>query len=331
MDRGRARPGPARVAHEEGDTGTMPIAGMPAAPDRTQTARRVRLALVALAAIGLLFGIGNFIQHLGTDPLADVHAYYDAGARLNTGQPLYPPGADTNAATFYRYPPLLAIAFRPLATLPFDVAAAAWEALLVAAFALTLVRIGIRFRTAIAVGILALPIAWSFTVGQAQILVALLLAFGSPLAVALATNLKLFPALAALYWVGRGDVRSLARFAAWMAALAVVQVVLEPSGSRAFPGVASLSQVGDVTNWSPYVVSPVLWGVVVAAGIAVTLLAARTRAGWAAAVALSTLATPRLLTYMLTSLLACLAPAPTGRDGDEARERRRRTWPGRRL
>ena len=308
----------------------MPIEGAMGGPGGTGGMRRLRLALVAVAAVGLLLGAGSLVQHLGTDPLADVHAYYDAGARLNAGEALYPPGADTNAPTFYRYPPLLAVAFRPLAMLPFGVAAAAWEALLVVALALTLARIGIRFRTAIAVGVLALPIAWSLAIGQAQVLVTLLLALGSPLAVALAANLKLFPALAALYWIGRGDTRAFARFVGWMGGLAVAQVVLEPNGSRAFPDVASLSQVGEVTNWSPYAASPLLWAGLVAAGALLTLALARTRAGWASAVALATLATPRLLTYMLMSLVACLAPEPAAGDGRRD-GRGRRTWPGRRL
>jgi hypothetical protein len=61
-----------------------------------------------------------------------------------------------------------------------------------------------------------------------------------------------------------------------------------------------------VHNLSPYALSPILWGVLVAIGIGVTLWLGRTRWGWSAAVALSVLATPRLLTYMLMTLLACL-------------------------
>ena len=68
------------------------------------------------AVVGLLLGIETVVLHLTTDPLADVHAYYDAGARLNAGQPLYDQPATTDESDFYRYPPLLAILFRPLAT-----------------------------------------------------------------------------------------------------------------------------------------------------------------------------------------------------------------------
>ena len=76
----------------------------------------MRRVLVLGAVVGLLLGIETVVLHLTTDPLADVHAYYDAGARLNAGQPLYDQPATTDEADFYRYPPLLAILFRPLAT-----------------------------------------------------------------------------------------------------------------------------------------------------------------------------------------------------------------------
>ena len=93
--------------------------------------RRVWYVLVAAAWLGALIGFDTLRVHLQLDPLADVHAYYDAGARLNAGLPLYEQPVGTNDASFYRYPPLLAIAFRPLALLPFETAARIWEALLI--------------------------------------------------------------------------------------------------------------------------------------------------------------------------------------------------------
>src|SRR4026209_2877750 len=108
--------------------GAMASAGRLAAFD-TPNVRRV---LAGAAVLGLALGTQTLVLHLSTDPLADVHAYYDAGARLNAGLPLYEQPATTNDNEFYRYPPLLAIAFRPLALLPFEVAAGIWEAFLVA-------------------------------------------------------------------------------------------------------------------------------------------------------------------------------------------------------
>ena len=87
----------------------------------------VRRVLAGAAVLGLALGIQTLVRHLSTDPLAEVPAYYDAGARLNAGLPLYDQPATTNDNEFYRYPPLLAIVFRPLALLPFEAAAAIWE------------------------------------------------------------------------------------------------------------------------------------------------------------------------------------------------------------
>jgi hypothetical protein len=103
------------------------------------------------------------------------------------------------------------------------------------------------------------------------------------------------------------------RFLAWLVGLTLLQLVLEPRGSLAFPGFLSLEQVGGVRNWSLYAISPVLWLAFVAVGTLVALRLAPTRYGWAAAVLLSVLATPRLLLYQLMSLLAALRvpqPAP---------------------
>jgi hypothetical protein len=265
---------------------------------------KVRRVLVAAGALGLLLGIETLVLHLTMDPLADVHAYYDAGSRLNAGLPLYQQAADTNQADFYRYPPLLAIAFRPLALLPFEAAAAIWEAFLVGCFVLTVIRLRPTRWTLVVLGMLALPTAWSLAIGQAQVAVTLLTALGAPWALALATNLKLLPAVAAIWWLGRRDLRSFGLFVVWLVGFGVLQLVLEPAGTLAFPGFVGLDQVGDVNNRSLYGMSPVLWAIAVLVGVVIAWRLARTRYGWAAAVALSVLATPRLLIYQLSTLAA---------------------------
>ena len=282
----------------------------PRLPLSPRTARIVDRTLIGAAVVLGLVGVFVLLFHLVTDPLVDIHAYYDAATRLNHGLPLYTGQVSVNDPEYYRYPPLLAILFRPLALLSFTAAALIWEAVTIAALIATIWLLGFRRRrTWIALGILAGPIAWSVTIGQAQVLVTLLLLIGNPFAVALATQLKLLPALAAVYWLGRRDWRSLGRFVAWSLVLVVVQLVLEPSGTVGFLGNTNLSQVGEVNNLSPYAISPILWLVVAAAGLVLALRLAPTRAGWAAAVALSVLATPRLLEYMLMTLLSALRPA----------------------
>lgn len=282
--------------------------------------RMLELTLAGAAVVLALVGLFVFVFHLATDPLVDVHAYYEAASRLNAGLPLYAAQGDVNSPHYYFYPPLLAIVFRPLALLPFQAAAILWEVGMVLALGLTLWLLGIRSRwTWIAVGILAGPIAWSITVGQAQVLVTFLLALGNPAAVAVAAQIKLFPALVALYWLGRREWRQLGQFIGWSLLLVIVQLVVEPAGTTAFVGQTNLGLVGQVNNLSPYAFSPILWAVLAVVGLLLTLRLAPTRAGWATAVAYSVLATPRLLEYVLMTLLAVLRrPSATSRAGSES-------------
>ena len=272
--------------------------------------RNIDLVLFAGAILGVLIGFNTLLLHLGSDPLADIRAYYDAATRLNAGLPLYEQDATTNQAEFYRYPPLLAIAFRPLALLPYEVAALIWEAIVVASFAVLVWWLHPGKRGWFMIGMLAMPILWSLSIGQAQVPMTLLMAIGAPWSLALATHLKVLPVLAAIWWVGRRDWRALAQFVAWVVGLGLVQLILEPAGTLAFPGVFGLSQVGEVLNFSPYVISPLLWAGLVVAGGVVAWRLAPTRWGWAAAVALAVLATPRLILYQLMTLLAGLREPP---------------------
>jgi hypothetical protein len=276
---------------------------------RLLRSRRVRWVLIAGSVLGLIIGIDTLLLHLRLDPLADVRAYYDAGARLNAGLPLYEQTATTNDPGFYRYPPLLAIAFRPLALLPYETAALIWEAFLIVLFIGTLVRLGLRNEwTWIVSGWLAAPIAWSLAVGQAQVAVTFLVAIGTPWGIALAGHLKILPIIVVVYWVGRRDWRSVGRFAAWLIGLTVLTFVLEPAGTIAFIGFTDLGQVGEVRNMSLYEISPFLWAAFVLALLALAFRFARTPAGWPLAVAASVLATPRLLMYQLSTLQAGVRP-----------------------
>ena len=271
--------------------------------------RRVRLVLIAASVLGLIIGLDTLVLHLRLDPLADVRAYYDAGARLNAGLPLYVQTATTDDPGFYRYPPLLAIAFRPLALLPYETAALIWEAFLIVLFVGTLVRLGLRNEwTWIVSGWLAAPIAWSLAVGQAQVAVTFLVALGAPWAVALAGHLKILPVIVVIYWLGRRDWRAVGRFVAWFVGLSVLTFVLEPAGTIAFIGFSDLAQVGDVQNRSLYAISPVLWGAFVIALLGLALRYAPSRAGWALAVSASVLVSPRLLLYQLSTLQAAVRP-----------------------
>ncbi len=283
---------------------------------RLFASRRVQWVFIAASVLGLIIGIDTLILHLRLDPLADVRAYYDAGARLNAGLPLYVQTATTDDPGFYRYPPLLAIAFRPLALLPYESAALIWEAFLIVLFAGTLVRLGLRNRwTWIVSGWLAAPIAWSLAVGQAQVAVTFLMALGSPWAIAVAGNLKILPVVVAVYWLGRRDWRALGWFVAWMIGLLVVSFVLEPAATIAFIGFSDLGQVGNVENRSLYAISPLLWVAFVIGLLALAVRFAPTKAGWSLAVAASVLISPRLLLYQLSTLQAAVG-APDQPDSE---------------
>jgi hypothetical protein len=270
---------------------------------------RVRIVLTVAAGLGLLIGIQTGLLHLQMDPLADVHAYYDAGARLNAGQPLYEQSATTNEAEFYRYPPMLAILFRPLALLPFAAAAAIWETILIVSCIALIWRANPRRKiTWLALGWLAAPLAWTLTIGQAQMLVAFLMTGATPLSLALATHLKVFPILAAVYWAGRREWGTLLRFIGWVAAIGAICFVLEPAATLQYLTFLSLEQVGEVRNLSPYAISPALWAIVTVLLLGAAVWLAPTRAGWFTAVALSVFATPRLLMYQFVTFLSALVP-----------------------
>ncbi len=292
-----------------------------APPSGRERAGRIgNLMLFALAVVGSLLGLWLMWIHLTSDPLADARAYYDAAHRLNEGLPLYAATGGATTPTYYFYPPLLAILLRPFAGLPFNVFALGWEAVVVASFVALLRRLGANRRTFIAVGLLGMPIGWAIGVAQAHVPLTLLLVIGQPWSIALATNIKLFPVLVAAWWLGRRQYQAVGALIGWLLLLALVQWLVEPGGSVAFFSAVSLDQTVGVRNFSPYTISPILWAVLAAGGGIAALLLAPTRWGWPAAVALATLASPRLLLYMLTGLLAAVRePHSPKAEGDSDR------------
>lgn len=272
----------------------------------------------AVALLWALGGIRIFLFHISSDPFNDFHVYYDAATRLNTGLPLYPPGARI-------YPPLFSILFRPLALLPYEIAAAIWAVIIVTALGLTLWRIGIRRpATWWAVLLLSIGIGWTLAIGQVEAIIALLLTIGSPFTVALAGNIKLYPFAVGIYWLARRDWHALGRLAVWTAGMVLLELILDPADTWAFPGTLGPGQVSSELsssgNLSPFVISPLVWLVSVAIEVAIALRYGRTRWGWAAAVGLAVLAPPRVFSYNLITLLACLGgPATVRHDGEAAR------------
>jgi alpha-1,2-mannosyltransferase len=286
------------------------IDGLRAALTSPWFLRRARLILIAGAVFGVISGVWAIYVHLG-DIFFDAGVYYQAGARLNAGQPLYPPsGADFEVTGSYLYPPLLAILFRPLALLPYPVAVALFGAAMAGTCVVLIRRVWHIPNAPIFIGLLGLPIGYSLALGQAHILGTLLVSLATPASVALAANLKVFAALVVLYWVGRRDWRSVGRVIAWGLALLVFQFVLEPTNTLAYITFLTTNQVGPVYNLSIYGISPILWAIAAPLGAIAVIALARTRYGWAAAVVYSTAITPRLIVYTYMGLLAALRPPP---------------------
>ena len=230
--------------------------------------RQVDAILVVAAIIGLLVGLTSLIRHVTTDPLNDVQAYYWAGGRLNAGLPLYPPDQSVETPLGY---PVPATAGDPV---PAPGAAAVrggggiWEVVVLGCFAATIWWMGVRRReTWLVLGMLAAPIAWCLSIGQAQVPLTMLTAIGAPWSIALAANIKLFPAAVSLWWIGRRDWRSFGLFVASVAGLLLIQLILAPQAMLDYVTAISLNQVGEVVNISPYVVSPLLWAAFVAVGV----------------------------------------------------------------
>ena len=299
---------------------------------RARAKRAGNLLLFALAVTGAAAGAAVGWMHLVMDPLVDAHAYYEAASRLNAGLPLYPLDADPSRYDNYPYPPLLAVVLRPLALLPYEWFAIIWELIVGATLVGIVRRLGAgRRSTWIALGILAVPIAWALTVAQAHIPMTLLMAIGQPWSIAIAANIKLFPAAIALLWFARRDWQAFFAFCTWSVLLLLAQLVLEPAGTLAYFRWIGLGLVGDVRNISPYSVSPTLWAGLVVVGALTVLATARTRWGWPVAVTFATLASPRVLLYMLTGLLAAVREPNVARsdgakwDNDPAAAYRRAT------
>jgi hypothetical protein len=272
-------------------------------------ARRVLYLLwFAAAIIGAAAGVAVAYMHVVGDPLNDARAYYDAAARLNAGQPLYPEGIDPSTNRIYLYPPLVAMLMRPIAILPYEWFAVIWELVVVTSFVLLVRHLGVRRKeTWLTIGVLGIPIGWALAVAQAHIPMTFLIALGQPWSIAFAANIKLFPALIVLWWLGRREFEAVAAFAMWSALFVLAQVIVQQDASFAYFQQVGFEQIGagtELRNISPYALSPVIWASLFFVGAIATLALARTRWGWAVAVTFATLAPPRLLVYMLASIVA---------------------------
>jgi hypothetical protein len=269
---------------------------------------RWAVLVVLYLGLGLL---GAWYLFDTTSVGADLATYQRAGDALwSSGDP-YAQAASLPEDYRYRYPPLLAMVIPVLGWPPL------WFALIAAA---TIVPIAVAFRVSGPSGLLPVALligAWGQQLlnGNAQAFVVALLAIvpftgaAGAVGLALATMLKLHPALAVVWYVGRREWRLLAWYAAAMVVLTVVQLpwlpamvrfyLADPTATETIPGM-SLRAIGVV----PWVLGTA------AAGVA-ALWFARSRYGWLLATLLQLVALPRVLLVNLALLLA--APLPRSR------------------
>jgi hypothetical protein len=127
--------------------------------------------------------------------------------------------------------------------------------------------------------------------------------------IALATMLKLHPALAVVWYVGRREWSNLGWFAAAMLVLLLVQLPWIPSMLRFYLSDPVATETIPGMSLRALGVVPWLAGIVLVGAAAIAF--ARTRYGWLLATLLQLVALPRVLLVNLALLLA--APLPPAR------------------
>jgi hypothetical protein len=275
------------------------------------TPRRIILGIILVfyALFGLL---GLAVLAPNTFPGADLAVFQQAGHDLLTRGNPYASNATAHYNFQYRYPPLLAMFIPVLGWPPL------WYVLLAASTAAVFY---FWWRDAGWFGLapiimLAGPWGQPLINGNVQPVLMLFLALvprfrrAGAIALAVATMLKLHPALGAVWYVGRRDWQGLT----WYAGAMVVLLVIQAPWLGLFIDYYQTDADASITlyhGWGLRLAGDVAWIV----GAAITgLLALRfapSRYGWMLNVIFQLAALPRLLPTNLALLLS--APLPTRR------------------
>jgi hypothetical protein len=277
---------------------------------------------LVLIGLYLLFGLlGAWYLSGTTIPGNDLATYQRAGDALWTSGDPYSVGAGLGQEAQYRYPPLLAMLMPILGWPPL------WFALVALA---PIVPIFFWYRDQGLAGLLVPALlvgAWiqQLLNGNSQAIVIALLVVvprwrsAGPLLLALATMIKLHPALALFWFIGRRDWRAVGIFLVAIAVLLLVQApwlgafvdfyLTDAAATATIPGM-SLRALG-IPIW--------VAGIVVMTLISIRL--AGTRYGWLLATVLQLVALPRILLVNLALLLAAPLP-PRGAERATAQARR---------
>jgi hypothetical protein len=259
--------------------------------------RAARLVTIALV-VGL--GVSQLILSVGDWHLSDMDAYWEAALRIRDGEPLYPPLADSEASSVYRYAPWFAWAWVPLTTLPRVAANVLWSGVLLLASAAALWPL-IRLRAWLPVAFFLPILVGISAIGNVQPLIVAALVLGverrtGPLWIAAAASLKAVPILFAATYVGRRQ---------WVRAVAtVVLTALLVAPMLAYDLSDYPAGAGDAAALAAW---PIVWAVLVGGAVVISLRLARGELGWLASATAATLAVPRLFVYDLTLLMTAFA------------------------
>jgi alpha-1,2-mannosyltransferase len=273
---------------------------------------------VFLVALYLAFGLLGAWYLFDTTSLgADLATYQRAGDALwSTGDP-YAAAAGFPEDYRYRYPPLLAMVIPVLGWPPL------WFALIAIA---TVVPVVIGYRVSGPAGLLPVALlvgAWAQQLlnGNAQAFVVALLAIvplsrvGGAIGLAVATMLKLHPALAVVWYVGRREWRPLGWYAAAMAVLTLLQLPWLPAMVRFY--LTDSLATETIPGMSLRAIGLIPWVVGTAVVAVAALWFARSRYGWLLATVLQLVALPRVLLVNLALLLAAPLPRPAAEGSSE--------------
>lgn len=315
--------------------------------------RRRLIELVAVAsAIGIVVAFFAIYLQRGFVP-GDAFVYLGAGERLNAGHPLYaispgdrPIGVEPPFWTVpLLSPPPIAVLWRPLAALPWELGVYVWWAIDLAAIALAIGLMVRRRPLLVAAGITVVSVPLVYEIGVANmnglILLGLVLAWrsfvrgddrGTGIAVGLMAAFKLTPGVLA-WWliVGRRWAAVRWAVATGLVVLAIsllgaeldahlryVDIVRETAGQGARP----LSLTGMALYFgAPPTVASVLPTLALVGGIVLmVLLRRRPDVAFVVAVLTMLAGAPTISINWFIFLLACLAPVAwpwRERDGRE--------------
>jgi hypothetical protein len=256
---------------------------------------RYQLALAVAVGVGIAM---TYIALQGPLWFQDVDSYWSAALRIRSGHELFPAALDRPDSMYigavYRYAPWFAWAWVPLTYLPREIVTALWALALFASVA----YVGWSIRGRWIVFALLMPFLFdSATDGNVQPLLVAGLVYGltrhsGPMWIALAASLKAAPLAFVLVYVGRRE---------WNKAAVTLLLTVALTAPILF---FDLSHYPDNPGGRVLFYGSLLYPLVVAILIGVTLGLAQTRWAWLAAGATAVAVMPRFWFYDLTWLIS---------------------------